>query len=192
MEERRKILELVERGEISVDEAVRRLEALAGEPVEQEIPGIPPTPPEPVVRPLLVRIVWQVTLWVGVAVLIGGSLLVASVYAWQVAERWLLCGWPLFIMGVLVVMLAWWMQRAKWFSLRVRPHDGPNIAFALPLPLGLIAWLLRIMRPFVPKIKETGVDEVLLAMHKEMRDGHPFIVDVDEGESGNKVQVFFG
>lgn len=192
MEERRRILEQVEAGEISVEQAVQRLEALADEAGEQEEPQIPPPPPEPIERPLLVRIVWQVTLWVGVTVLVGGSLLVAAVYAWHVADHWLLCGWPLFVLGVLIVVLAWWMQRARWFSLRVRQHDGPNIAFAFPLPLGPIAWLLRVLRPFVPKIRETAVDEMLLAMHREMRDGRPFIVDVDEGEDGEKVQVYFG
>jgi len=75
---------------------------------------------------------------------------------------------------------------------RVRQADGPNITIAFPLPLGLVAWGLRIAQPFVPQLKDTGVDELLLAMQEELGDGHPFVVEVDEGEDGEQVQVYFG
>jgi hypothetical protein len=51
---------------------------------------------------------------------------------------------------------------------------------------------LRIARPFVPQLEKTAVDELLLAMQEELRKGHPFVVDVDEGEDGEQVQVYFG
>ncbi len=188
MEERRQILELIEAGEISVEEGVRRLEALEG---SAEVPEeMTPAPDVPIARPRLVRILWQAMFWLGVALVVGGGLLVAAVYAWGVASGWLICGWPLFGLGVLVVALGWWMRRARWFSLRVRQSDGPNVSFALPL--GPIAWMLRFLRPFVPQLKETGVDELIMSLHEEVRDGQPFIVEVDEGEDGEQVQVYFG
>jgi hypothetical protein len=84
------------------------------------------------------------------------------------------------------------MRTARWFSLRVRDRDGTNIALALPLPLGPIAWILRTLRPFVPQLRETGVDELIQSLHEEVRDGQPFVVDVEDDEDGERVQVYFG
>jgi hypothetical protein len=89
-------------------------------------------------------------------------------------------------------VIGWRLQRAHWFSLRVRQPDGPNISFALPLPLGPVAWVLRVIQPFVPQLEETGVDELIVAMQEEVRDGRHFVVEVDEGEGGEQVQISFG
>jgi len=188
MAERLRILELIEAGEISVNEGARRLEALAQ---EAEAPETPEARATPVARPALVRVLWQAVFWSGVTLVVGGGLLVGAVYAWGVAAGWLLCGWPLFALGVLVVALGWWLQRAHWFSLRVREREGRRFSLALPLPLGPIAWLIRIVAPFVPQLQNTGIDEVILAMRGELSAGRPFVVEVDEGEDGERVQVYF-
>ena len=187
MSEQLRILELIEVGEISAEEGARRLVALTGA-AETTKPPEPPAVP----RPALVRWLWQGAFWTGVALLAGGGLLMASVYSQGGTTGGLVWGWILFIFGVLVTLLGWWLQRAHWLCLRVRQHDGPNVTLALPLPLGLIAWGLRIARPFVPQLEETGVDEVILAMREEIRDGHPFVVEVNEREGGERVQVYFG
>jgi len=64
MNERRQILELIESGEINVEEGVRRLELLA------ETAAAPKPPPAP--RPALVRWLWQGAFWIGVALLAWG------------------------------------------------------------------------------------------------------------------------
>jgi hypothetical protein len=189
MDERLQILELIEAGEISVEEGARRLEAsaeVAGAPdlsVAQVAPGA---------RPAWVRWVWQAVFWMGSTLVAVGGLLVSAVYTGEVAVGWRVWSWLLFALGVLVVMLGWWLQRAHWLSVRVREPDGPRISFALPLPLGLVAWGLRVAAPFVPQLRGTGVDEVILAMQEEMRDGHSLRVEVDEGVDGEQVQVYLG
>lgn len=189
MDERLRILELIEAGEIGAEEGARRLEVLAE---TAEASGGADIPATPAVRPALVRVLWQIVFWSGVGLVIAGGLLVTAVYTWEVATGWLICGGLLLALGVLGLLLGWWLQRAHWFSLRVRQADGPNISFAFPLPLGLVAWGLRIVRPFVPQLEEAGVDELILAMQEELRDGHSFAVEVDEGEDGEQVQVYFG
>ncbi len=183
MDERLQILGLTEAGEISVEEGARRLEALA---------EAPDAFAAPVARPVWVRWLWQAVFWTGVGLVAGGGMLVASAYAREVAARWLIWGWILFALGVLGLVLGWWLQRAHWLSLRVRQPDGPNVSFALPLPLGPVAWVLRLLGPFIPQLEETGADEMILALREEMQDGHPFIVEVDEGEGGEQVQIYFG
>jgi hypothetical protein len=192
MGERMHILELIEAGEISAEEGARRLEAVME---SVEIPGTSgtsPTPPAPVPRPAMVEWLWQVVFWTGVGLVAGGGLLVASVYSGSIAAGWLVWGWIVFVLGVLGISLGWWLQRAHWLSVRVRQPDGPNVFIALPLPLGSVAWILRIARPFVPQLAETGADEVILALRDEMRQGRPLSVEVEEGEGGEQVQVYFG
>jgi hypothetical protein len=186
MDERMRILESIEAGEISAQEGARRLEALV-EGAEAPAPAASPAP-----RPALVRWLWQGAFWTGMALMAGGGLLVASVYAESIAVGWLAWGWIVLLLGVVVTLLGWWLQRAHWLSVRVRQPDGPNISIDLPLPLGLVAWGMRIARPFVPQLEETGADEVLLALRDEMEQGRPFLVEVNEGEGGEQVQVYFG
>ena len=191
MEGRLQILKLIEEGEISVEEGARRLEALAGAPVIAEAAAAPPAPAAPA-RPAWVRWLWQVVFWPGVLLLVLGGLAVTAVYAWEAAHGWLVVGGLLLALGVLGVLAGWWMQRARWLYVHVRHTGGPNILIAMPLPLRLVGWVLRIARPFVPQLRETGVDELLLALHEELKDGRPFTVEVNEGEGGEQVRVYFG
>jgi hypothetical protein len=190
MDERMRILELIESGEISAEEGARRLEAPAQATEGPRASAAAPAVPVP--QPALVRWLWQCVFWTGGGLLAGGGFLLLSFYTREVPSRWLTWGWILSTLGVMGVLLGWWLQRAHWLSVRVRQSDGPNIFVALPLPLGPIAWILRIARPFVPQLDETGVDELLLAMRDEMRDGRPLLVEVNEGEGGEQVQVYIG
>jgi len=183
MSERLRILELIEAGEINVEEGARRLEALTG--------GAE-APDTPVARPAWVRHLWQAVSWTGIGLMTGGGVLVTTVQAEAVAAKWLTWGWLLLACGVLGLALGWWLQRARWFFLRVRQPDGPNVFLAFPIPLGLVAWALRILRPFVPQLEETGADELILALREEPWDDRPLVVEVNEGEGGEQVQIYFG
>jgi hypothetical protein len=189
MDEQLRILELIEAGVIGVEEGVRRLEQLSG---AADPPEPAPAPAPSVSRPAWVRFVWQAVFWTGFALLAAGGLLVSGVYAWGIADGWLVWGWLLFTLGLLGVLLGWWLQRAHWLFVRVRQPDGPNVFVALPLPLGPLAWLLRVVRPFVPRLQETAIDEVILAMREEARSGRPVMVQVNEGEGREQVQVYLG
>ena len=191
MEGRLQILQLIERGEISVEEGARRLEALAGASELAEAAAAPPAPEAPA-RPAWVRWLWQVVFWPAVLLLALGGLAVTAVYAWEAARGWLVVGGLLMALGVLGILVGWWMQRARWLYVHVRQAHGPNILIAMPLPLRLVGWLLRVARPFVPQLRETGVDELLLALHEELKDGRPFTVEVNEGQDGEQVRVYFG
>ena len=75
MDERLHILELIEAGEISVEEGARRLDALA-QPPEPPEPAAPPA--ASAARPAWVRWLWQPVVWTGVALLAGSGLLLAT------------------------------------------------------------------------------------------------------------------
>jgi hypothetical protein len=198
MGERLKILQLIESGQISVEEGVRRLEALnqagggraardggtAAPSPDATGPQFDPTSPQ------FAGIVWQVVFGVGVAVLAGGGLALARAYSRQ-GMPGLTWGWVLFALGLLVIGTGWWLQQARWLTLRVREHGGPTFTLALPLPLGLVIWLLRVARPFVPQLRHVEADQLLLTMRHELRDGRPLVINVDEGENGDQVELYF-
>jgi hypothetical protein len=187
MSERMQILEMIESGEISAAEGARRLEALA-EPVQ------PPSSTEAarIALPVWVRRICQAVFWSGVVLTAGGALLIALFYSGEAGVGSAICGWPLLVVGLLGLLLGTWLPSATWFSLRVREHGSRRISLALPLPLGPIAWIVRLVRPFVPQLQDMAVDEVILALREEVRKGHPFVVDVDEGDNGERVHVYIG
>jgi hypothetical protein len=187
MSERMEILEMVESGEISAAEGACRLEALAG-PVE---PALPPEA-APIALPAWVDRIWQAVFWSGVALTAGGALLFALFYAGKAGVGSAVCGWPLFAVGLLGLLLGLWLPNATWFSLRVWETGSRRISFALPLPLGPIAWIVRLVRPFVPQLRDIAVDEVILALREEVRAGRPFVVGVNGGKDGERVHVYIG
>jgi hypothetical protein len=133
---------------------------------------------------------WQIVFGVGIAVLAGGGLLLARAYGRE-GMPGLTWGWVVFVLGLLVLLLGWWLQRARWFYLRVREHEGAAFTIALPLPLGLVVWLLRIAGPFVPQLQDVEADQLILAMRDELENGRSFVIDVDEGEDGDHVELYF-
>jgi hypothetical protein len=196
--ERLRILKSIETGEISVEEGVRRLERLPGsesaEASRSAETSTPPReqaqPPSGVPIPGFVHLVWRVVFGVGIAVLAGGGFLLMRAYTRE-GMPGLTWGWVLFVLGLVVSLLGWWLERARWFTLRVREHGGPAFTIALPLPLGVVVGLLRVAKPFVPQLQEMEADQLILAMRDELQDGRSFVVNVDEGEDGDRVEMYF-
>ncbi len=203
MTERLKILKMLEAGEIGADDAVKLLAAIEA----PEISVAPPSGPAegeggrlgeaaPGSDPLAVQRgrwakFWVYPLMAGGAVLILGSLAMALVYATQAARGWLVCGWLPMILGLVVMLLAWWTRKAKWLHVRIREGGKRTVALSFPLPLTFAAWVLRLLRPFVPQLKETGVDELILALRDSARDD-PISIDVQGAGDGEQIQLYIG
>ena len=64
--------------------------------------------------------------------------------------------------------------------------------FSFPLPLTLAAWALRIAQPFVPRLADTGVDDLLIALRDGELGDEPIAIDVQDDDRGEHVQVYFG
>ena len=192
MENRRLgILRRLEAGEIDAEEAAALLGALgsAEEAPAGEAIGVVQRPVE---RPAgrWARF-WIYPLAAGGAILALGALLLTLVFAAGAARGWLVCGWPLAVLGLAVVLLAIWSRRAKWLHLRVREEDGHRVAISFPLPLTLAVWVLRIAQPFVPQLRNTGVDDLIIALRKNPQ-GEPISIQVDEGDRGERVDITIG
>jgi len=197
-DERMRILKQIETGEISAEEAVHQLNALAQLPPAKAEPESEPLPPEPEPKPATPPEVpkglahfWMYPLWAGVATIVVGAILLYAVYG-ALGSVWLsLCGWPIFASGVLITAVAWWLRTARWVHVRVTGKE--RVAISLPLPIKLTAWVIKIARPFVPQLKDTGVDEVITSLADTLdQDGQPLYVNVDDDETGEHVQIYIG
>jgi hypothetical protein len=103
---------------------------------------------------------------------------------------WLLLVIPLLLLGILIALLVWSASRSRWLHVRVRDKNT-NLRISLPLPLRPAAWVLRFARPWVPQLKDTAVDELLLSLSEVEGDDGLLVVEVDEGEE-EQVRVYYG
>ena len=220
--ERIQILEMIETGVISAEEGARLLRALEADDemehqvqmnadesisVETLLPEEGEQEPEPVSGEVLESIFepeidkwrrwWMIPLWIGVGITIIGGLLMLWAYQASGFSFWFGCSWLPFLLGIAVMAMAWGSRTARWLHQRVQQEPGEwprTIAFSFPLPLRFAAWFLRTFGNFIPKVNETGVnvDQLIQAFESNTSPTTPLFVEVDEGEDGEKVQIYIG
>lgn len=220
--ERIQILEMIESGVISAEEGARLLRALEVDDeleyqvhtdTDSSISWETPLPeegyqePEPVSGEVLESIFepeinkwrrwWMIPLWIGVGITISGGLLMLWAYLASGFSFWFGCSWLPFLLGIAVMAMAWGSRTARWLHLRVqqKPGEWPStIAFSFPLPLRFAAWFMRMFGSFIPEVKESGVDldQLIQVFESNTSPDTPLYIEVDEGEHGEKVQIYIG
>ena len=138
---------------------------------------------------------WMVPLWIGVAFTgLGGWLMYLAIES-SGFGFWFICAALLFTLGVIVITLAWQSQFSPWLHLRVqqRPGEYPQrVAFSFPLPVRPAAWFLRNFGPHIHGLDSSSLDEVLLSVDQVTQSDNPIYIQVDEGEEGEKVEIYIG
>ncbi|HBX70976.1 MAG TPA: hypothetical protein DEH25_16765 [Chloroflexi bacterium] len=137
---------------------------------------------------------WVIPMWIGVGITVIGGALMYGAFARSGIGFWFACAWFPFMLGVLVMALAWASRTAPWLHVRVqqKPGETPQrIAISFPLPVGLAGWGLRTFGHYIPNMEGVDLEGVMKALKESAKDGTPFFVDVDD-EDGEHVQVFIG
>lgn len=138
---------------------------------------------------------WMIPMWIGVGITVVGGLLMFLAYQASGMGFWFGCAWLPFLMGVGVMALAWGSRTSRWLHLRIqqKPGERPEtIMLSFPLPLRFTAWAIRTFGRYIPQLNKTGVDEMILALGKTTGPENPFYIEVDEGEDGERVQIYIG
>jgi hypothetical protein len=180
-DERLRILEQIDAGEIDVDDALREL---------QEINGQADTPASTAAMDKKrYRHWWLILLAIGLGITGLGAWL-GSLGGWW----WLLAG-PVLLLGVLAAAFAMATSNSMWVHVRV--HTGQDswprrIAISMPIPLRLSAWFLRRFGHRIPQLDNTSVDELLVALQEGVSADSPIFIEVAEGERGERVEVRLG
>ena len=137
---------------------------------------------------------WIIPMWIGVGVTVIGGVLMYAAFSANGIGFWFACTWFPFMLGVLLMALAWGSRTTPWLHVRVhqRPGQTPQkIAISFPLPIRLAGWGLRTFGHYIPNMEGVDLDSVMNAINESAKDGTPFFVDVDD-EDGERVQVFIG
>jgi hypothetical protein len=193
------ILQQLERGEITPEEANVRLEA----PYQVERMDTPVV--ELDAAPNWVRQLWVYPLISGlIGVGIGAWIIVSTVHA---NALWFVCGLPILLIGALVLALAATARAGHWLYVNIQESSKHKrtIRFAIPFPLGLVRMALWFAKIFVPdatrkaqmgfrsrnrdfKMDWADADAFLDALERELVEHRGVKVDVDD--NGERVQVY--
>ncbi len=203
-EERKKILQMVADGKINAEEAATLMRALddSAEEQIQVIEAGSGFSSEKTDAPEFDQVRRRAMRFSGAFLSIGIIFIVLSAWAMFGIQKnnglnfWFFCmTMPLFF-GILLTMLGAGSRTSRWMYVNVdRSHQTEfprNITIAFPLPLGLVAWFLKNFGGSISGLKKTNVDEIIQAIALAKNISEPLIVNVDDGDDGEKVQVFIG
>lgn len=205
--ERSKILKMIEDGKITPEEGLRLMQVLGEDPLEDRNESAAPHTPAPEVedRPASepdleinqtvkkARSLWMIPLWIGVFITtFGGWVMYKNVHPSDISVWFYCLGFPIFILGVLIIILGWGSKTARWLFVSVKQKTGEfpkRIVIGFPLPLHLTSWFLRNFGHKIEALGNVPVDQIIDAV-QQSRD--PLVVNVDDGDDGEKVQVYIG
>jgi len=204
-EERKKILQMVEDGKISAQEASSLMRALDADSVQAEMEvfqtesgrsfGGSDAPEFEEVKSRARRFA-MIPLWIGIFVAVLSAWGIYAVQENAGVNFWFFCLMFPLMLGVLLIVLGAGGQGSKWLYVNVdrrEAHDWPqNITLGFPLPLGLTAWFLRNFGHNIRGMGKTNVDEIIQVLDATGKSGAPFIVNVHDDEDGEHVQVYIG
>lgn len=209
-EERRQILQMLQDGTLTADQAMELLQAmdeegvgeetavtLAADPYAEPLSGDILTPNEP---PNLDRYrqFWKIPFLICLAFLVLFGFWLRAIYlsAEGAITFGFICVWSFFMLAFLATLLAFFSRRAAWLHVRVQEKEGHRIAISLPLPLGLAGWGIKVAHGFVDEKTRGQLDMAsafLSAAKEELKQpgARPMTIDVDD-DDGDKVQVYIG
>jgi hypothetical protein len=209
-DERSKILKMIQEEKISAEEGLRLMQVLDEQPdhsgLGQETaestspaPDVidpPPFSQDPGIKKTMdkARSLWMIPFWIGVAITTLGSwIMFRNMLPTAGFNGLFYClGLPILILGVLIIMLGWSSRTSRWIFVSVDQGSGEfprRIRLGFPLPLGLASWFFRNFGNSINGIKNVPIDQMIDALHET---SDPLVVNVDDGDDGDKVQVFIG
>lgn len=138
---------------------------------------------------------WVIPLWIGVAITVLGGMMMSWAQQTYGYGFWFACAWVPLMLGVIIIVMAWGSRTARWLHIRVRQRPGEwpqNIALSFPIPLRMTAWVLRVFGGFIPGLRGTSVDELIVALGDSTSPENPLIIEVEDDDEGERVEVYIG
>jgi len=221
-QEREQVLKMIENGKISPEDGLKLMRTLDQSPAEDELTAGPTetgagsgpeaaaekngasakaekssfeTDPRIEHVKSTVRRLWQIPLWIGVLITILSAWGMYALVQAAHINFWFFCLIFPLLLGVLLIVAAIGSRRARWIFVDVhqKPGEKPaRIFLGFPLPLKLAGWFLRTFGHFIPDLGKTNVDEVIEVIEAGFTGQEPLVVNVDEGDDGERVQVYIG
>ena len=204
-EERQKILQMVQDGKISAEQAASLMRALEEDAVEAESPALEAetgaggersAAPEFEEIKQRARHFAMIPLWIGVLITVLSAWGIYAIQQNGGVNFWFFCLIVPLLLGVLLITFGAGGQRSKWLYVNVdrrNAQDWPrNITLAFPLPLGLTAWFLRTFGHYIRGMEKTNIDDIIQVLDATGTTDAPLIVNASDNEDGEQVQVYIG
>jgi len=209
-EERRKILQMVEEGKISAEEAASLMSALVNDddadtPVEAEVEVLESGPDvgyERTDAPEFERIKERakrfalIPLWTGVFITVLSAWAIYSIQQSAGTNFWFYCMIFPLMLGVLLLALGGGGRTSRWIYVDVnrkdaKPGDGPkHITLGFPIPFGLTMWVMENFGHNINGMNRKQVDGIVEMMKATKDSNEPLMVNVDDDDA--HVQVYIG
>jgi hypothetical protein len=204
-EERKKILQMVQDGKISAEQAASLMRAIEEDATQPEMEVLETgsassdegtyTPEFEAVKARARRFA-MIPLWIGVFMTVLSAWGIYSLQQRSGVNFWLFFLMIPLLLGVLLIALGAGAQNSKWLYVNVdrrNTEDWPrNITLGFPLPLGLTAWFLRSFGHNIRGMQNTNVDEIIQILDATGKSGAPLIINANDNEDGEHVQVYIG
>ncbi len=203
-EEKKKILQMVEEGKISAEEALTLIKALEETPADDEIEVIDAEADPGGDRSAGLEFeevksrakkYAMVPLGIGVVFTVLGAYWMYALVQNANYGFWFFCAWFPLLLGILLLALTSGGLNTRWLYVNVDQQEGEwpqHITLGFPIPLGVVGWFLRNFGHYFRGMDKTNVDEILMALSLAKNLDEPLIVNVDEGDDGERVQVYIG
>lgn len=159
-EDRMRVLQELEAGEIGVADAVRRL--------EEASPGAG----RPSLEGPRAEGWWLIPFGTGLGLSASGGWL-ASQGGW-----WWLLAAPLLLIGIPVLIVGVLSTETPWLQVRVH-HARGRISMAFPIPIHAAAWATRAARPWVQETDALRAFDFVEELATQVEGGGVWSVDID-------------
>jgi len=209
-EERKKILQMVEEGKISAEDAAKLMRALDEdadtetfeaevEVIESEADSGYERAEAPEFDEIKARAhrFSLIPLWVGVFVTVFSAWAIYSIQQNAGVNFWFYCMILPLMFGVLLIALGAGGRTSRWIYVNVdrrdaKPDDGPkHITLGFPIPFGLVAWFFETFGHNIDNgMSKRKVDGIIQMIHATKNSSEPLMVHVDDDDA--HVQVYIG
>ena len=210
----RKVLDMVEQGQISAEEGLRLINAMDGQseqPSEstdyeassadrelveikaEEAASRPQIPQEELDRVKHLKRWWVLPFAIGLLITTLGAIWMYMGYSAKGFGFGFWLSWIPFLLGIFITAVSYQSSHGVWLHVRIKqkPGESPQrIVISLPIPLGLTRWVVITFGDRIPGLKDQPVSEYSEIL-KSISPEDPFYVHVDEG-NGEEVEVFIG
>lgn len=203
-EEKKKILQMVEDGVISPEEAMTLIKALEETPTEDEVEVIEVEADKGRERSVDLEFeevkaraqkFAMIPVWIGVVFTVLGAYWMFTLVQNTNYGFWFFCAWFPLLLGLLILALTSGGKSSRWLYVNVDQREGEwpgHFTLGFPIPLGIIRWFLRNFGHYVRGKEKNNVDGILETLSLAENLDEPLIVNVDEGDEGDRVQVYIG
>jgi uncharacterized integral membrane protein len=208
----RKILDMIEQGQISANEGLRLINAMKKDDdqsaqneqvMQAEVAYVPSPdresdhphiPEEEMARMKRLKRWWVLPFGIGLVITILGAIWMYMGYTSAGFGFGFWLAWLPFLLGIFITAVSFKTNQSVWIHVRVKQKPGQRperISISLPLPLNMAKWFFTAFGDRIPGLKEQPIGDISSIL-ENLSPEEPFYVHVNDDDDDEEVEVFIG